>query len=75
MILLAHVLEEVKEKGDIQFLNYLVSLIHFLPSSALLLFYIFLIIMFIKKWEGKESVAEATIYLSPNVFCPLSLEE
>lgn len=27
-------LEEVKEKGDTQFLNYLVSLIHFLSSSA-----------------------------------------
>lgn len=34
MILLACVLEEVKEKGDTQFLNYLVSLIHFLPFSA-----------------------------------------
>lgn len=70
LILLACVLEEVKEKGDTQFLNYLVSLIHFLPFSATAVLVLSYYHVY-KKWEDKEGVAKAP--LSQNISCPLLL--
>lgn len=65
LILLACVLEEVKEKGDTQFLNYLVSLIHFLPFPATAVLVLSHYDVY-KKWEEKKGVAKAA--LSHNIF-------
>lgn len=59
MILLAYVLEEVKEKGDIQFLSYLVSLIYFFPFSATAVLKLSHYHVY-QKWEEK-GVARADI--------------
>lgn len=53
-------LEEVKEKGDTQFLNYFVSLTHFLPFSVTVVSDLSHHHVY-QKWEEKEGVARAAI--------------
>lgn len=60
MILIAYVLEKVQQKGDTQFLKYLVSLMRFLPFSATALLDVSPSHVY-EKWEVTEGVAKAAI--------------